>query len=96
MITALYAHHPAHQQLADALKNSKNVSVRGMATSALSFFIASDQTLAKTPTIIVMDNEEQAAYTYNDLQCAERQRQRYMGPDAEEYLLLRRYEHQCR
>ncbi|MBO7463364.1 MAG: hypothetical protein J6T96_12290, partial [Bacteroidales bacterium] len=69
MITALYAHHPAHKMLADALIKSKSATVRGMATSALSFFIASDETLAKTPTIVVMDDEEQAAYTYNDFQC---------------------------
>ena len=89
MITALYAHHPAHQQLADALKNSKNVSVRGMATSALSFFIASDSTLAKTPTIIVMDNEEQAAYTYNDLQCAEQKRQVLFYPSSKRHSALK-------
>ena len=89
MITALYAHHPAHQQLADALKNSKNVSVRGMATSALSFFIASDQTLAQTPTIIVMDNEEQAAYTYNDLQCAEQKRQVLFYPSSKRHSALK-------
>ena len=88
-ITALYAHHPAHKQLADALGKGDAATVKGMATSALSFFIASDPTLAKSPTIIVMDDEEQAAYTFNDLQCAEQKRQVMFYPSSRRHSALK-------
>lgn len=79
-LTELFAKHPNHKSLENILKSSKNVFVKGMQTSALSFFVSSDAQLRQRPTIIVMDNDEDAAYTYNDFQCAEKDRPVFFYP----------------
>ncbi len=53
-----------------------------MLTSALAFFISSDKLLAQKPLIVVMDNEEDAAYTYNDFQTAEGKRDVFFYPSS--------------
>ena len=73
-LTELYSKHPNHDVLSKLLKSSKKILVKGMHTSALSFFISSDKQLNSRPVIVVMDNEEDAAYTYNDFQSAEKNR----------------------
>ncbi len=89
MITELYAKHPAHVMLREILAKSKSVSVKGMTTSAVSFFVSSDDVLTKIPTIVVMDDEEQAAYTYNDFQAAEKSRPVLFYPSSRRHSALR-------
>lgn len=88
-ITKLYASHPLHQELAQALAPGNPVHVKGMQTSALSFFISSDKTLAQNPLIVVMDNDEDAAYTYNDFQTAEQKREVFFYPSSKRKSALR-------
>ncbi|MCQ2252784.1 MAG: transcription-repair coupling factor [Bacteroidales bacterium] len=78
----LYENHPAHQQLDQLLKKQHLAHVKGMQTSALSFFLASNKYLAQQPLIVVMDNEEDSAYTYNDLQCTELRRPVFFYPNS--------------
>jgi len=78
----LYEKHPAHKQLENSLKKQRLTHVKGMQTSALSFFLASDRCLAQQPLVVVMDNEEDSAYTYNDLQCTEQNRPVFFYPNS--------------
>lgn len=81
-ITKLYSSHPAHGVLDGILAKGRTAFVKGMQTSALSFFVSSDTLLSSKPTIVVMDNEEDAAYTYNDFQCAETSRPVFFYPSS--------------
>ena len=81
-LTATYRKHPAHPLLAKAISDQGKATIKGINTSAISFFISSDDTLAQYPTIVVMNNEEDAAYTYNDLQYAETQRPVFFYPSS--------------
>ncbi|MCQ2252133.1 MAG: transcription-repair coupling factor [Bacteroidales bacterium] len=88
-ITKLYQKHPAHDRFQDILSKKGFCSVKGLQTSVLSFFVSSDSLLSQRPTVIVMDNEEDAAYTYNDFQCAETQRQVFFYPSSRKQSALK-------
>ncbi len=78
----IYRSHPAHRQLAESTARQRLSHIKGLQTSALSFFLATDPTLTERPLVVVMDNEEDAAYTYNDLQCTELMRPVFFYPNS--------------
>lgn len=88
-LTELYSSHPNHGALEKILKTSKKVFVKGLNTSAFSFFAASDKTLEKSPLIVVMNNDEEAAYTYNDFQVSEKKREVFYYPFSHKHSVLK-------
>ena len=80
IITKLYETHRIHKDFDSALKSSKQLNVKGLQNSAAAFFISSDNNFRSVPTIVVMNNEEEAAYMYNDFQSAENQRDVFFFP----------------
>ena len=88
-LTGLYSSHPNHGALEKILKTSKKVFVKGLNTSAFSFFASSDKTLNAKPLIVVMNDDETAAYTYNDFQVAEAQREVFYYPFSHKHSVLK-------
>ena len=89
-ITALYSRHPGHEELGKLLEKNKIISVKGLLeTSAFAFFASSDKVLSSRALIIVMDDNEKAAYTYNDFQEAEKQRDVFYYPFSHKHSVLK-------
>jgi transcription-repair coupling factor (superfamily II helicase) len=88
-LTSLYSSHPLHTALEKILKQTKKVFVKGLQTSALSFFVSSDKTLNARPLIVIMDDDETAAYTYNDFQAAEKNRDVFYYPFSHKHSVLK-------
>ena len=92
IITALYRKHPAHSALNNALASDKKIQIKGLHTSAMAFFAASDAKLLAQPLIFVADSEEDAAYIYNDFQTAEQSRPIYFYPFSHKKSALKKAE----
>ena len=92
IITALYRKHPAHSALNNALTTDKKIQIKGLHTSAMAFFAASDAKLLAQPLIFVADSEEDAAYIYNDFQTAEQSRPVYFYPFSHKKSALKKAE----
>jgi transcription-repair coupling factor (superfamily II helicase) len=88
-LTELYSLHPNHGALEKILKTSDKIFVKGLNTSAFSFFAASDKILASKPLIVVMNNDEEAAYTYNDFQVSEKKREVFYYPFSHKHSVLK-------
>ena len=85
----IFSKHKNHLELENILQKTKRVFVKGMQTSALSFFVSSDKRLNSSPTIIIADNQEDAAYCYNDFQSAETRREVFYYPFSHKHSVLK-------
>ena len=81
-LTEIFSAHPGHKALEKILKTGKKIFFKGMQTSAFSYFVSSDKILTQKPVIITASDREEAAYVYNDFQCAEKRRDVYFYPSS--------------
>lgn len=87
--TRLYVSHPLHKSVSDAFVSSSFLNIKGLHTSATSFFISSDNFYTSKPLVVCLDNEEDAAYMFNDFQNAETDREVFFYPFSRKFSQLK-------